>query len=210
MLFFFINISESFSQSINHSIRLLLTFKDSPLNSMISINSVISAVDTCHVKDRFTFYECLFTLDSPKTNQAGYCLPISEIQKLSLNHAIQKLSLPSVACHDFTECCNATTATSNYCFKWLKPGQDIFHRQKHYSCLPARYVTEQKSCHDHYDCLHTDPDSKTVCIKAVSDNSTRLIRITHDQGKPILYVGSIKELIYSSNSTDTDENTSTS
>ena len=163
---------------------------------MLDANSIISAVNTCEVKDRFTFYECLLKIESPKTNQMGYCLPVPDFQQLSMNYITQKLSQTDTELND---CCNATEATSNYCFKWLKiDEQKIFNRERHYSCLPARYVTEKRPCLDSYECSNAQSDS--ICIKPVSDNSTRLVKITHDKGNPVLYVGSIKELIYSSNS----------
>lgn len=36
-----------------------------------------------------------------------------------------------------------------------------------------------------------------ICAKPIWDNSTKLIRIVFETEKPILYVGSIEELIYS-------------
>lgn len=67
---------------------------------------------------------------------------------------------------------------------------------QNYACLPARVVTEKQICQENLECS----DKNSVCVKPVSDNTTKLIRIELEQNiPPILYVGSIKELLYTSN-----------
>jgi len=109
---------------------------------------------------------------------------------------------------------NATSR--NYCFKWSTSQSKlhvinifklyvffhiIFHffsshlfTFKNYACLPARLVTDKTTCREASDC----GSNLSLCVKPVWDNSTKLIRIVFESEKPLLYVGSVKELIYSS------------
>ncbi|CAF1538868.1 unnamed protein product, partial [Didymodactylos carnosus] len=60
-------------------------------------------------------------------------------------------------------------------------------------CLVARYVTDHPSCLFNSDCQGVRPDSS--CLHPFSaDNYTRLIRILHTKGPPILFVGDVHEL----------------
>lgn len=66
--------------------------------------------------------------------------------------------------------------------------------------MPARYVTDKKACTQNSDCTNNNifTQDEVSCVVPVWDNTTKLIRILHDKGQPVLYVGSLKELIYSS------------
>ena len=55
-------------------------------------------------------------------------------------------------------------------------------------------MTDKASCKEASDC----ESNLSVCVKPVWDNSTKLVRIVFESEKPLLYVGSVKELIYSS------------
>lgn len=112
---------------------------------------------------------------------------MSDILYLNSNFIVQKSDAP-----DLDECCHLNSTATNYCFKWASYKEN----KKHYACLPARFVTEKAACVEEAECgIGT---SNSVCAKPVSDNSTKLVKITHDSGSPVLYVGSISELIYSS------------
>ncbi len=59
--------------------------------------------------------------------------------------------------------------------------------------MEARTVTKHPSCLFNSDCQYQSSDSS--CVHPFSaDNITRLIRIAHNQGPLILFVGSINEL----------------
>ena len=117
------------------------------------------------------------------------------------------------------ECCPENATESNYCFKWVLKDLDkkviilkkiinnyycyfcqkISKIIKNSACLPARYVTDKRPCTQNSDCFTVLSRHESSCVMPVWDNSTKLIRILLDKDKkPILYVGSIKELIYSS------------
>jgi len=153
---------------------------------LLNVDSVIFGVDNCQVTDTFSFYECLFKIDKSAINN-GHCIPISDILYLNSNFIVQKSDAP-----DLDECCHLNSTATNYCFKWASYKEN----KRHYACLPARFVTEKAACVEDAECGIGTSDS--VCAKPVSDNSTKLVKITHDSGSPVLYVGSISELIYSS------------
>ena len=116
------------------------------------------------------------------TQSSGHCMSIYEIQKFSTNYITKKITE-----NDIFECCELNSRLSNYCFKWTH------FNEKYFSCLPARYTIEQKTCLSHSDCRV----QSNVCIQPIS-NATMLIKISHNKGKPILFVGTVNEIIYSS------------
>lgn len=61
--------------------------------------------------------------------------------------------------------------------------------------MPARLITSKSICKENDDCNLDKMNG--ICAKPIWDNSTKLIRIVFETEKPILYVGSIEELIYS-------------
>lgn len=59
--------------------------------------------------------------------------------------------------------------------------------------MEARVVTKHPSCLINSDCLSYNNDAS--CVHPFSfDNVTRLIRIGHSSGPPILFVGTIHEI----------------
>ncbi len=113
-----------------------------------------------------------------------------DILNLNSNFITQKSDAP-----DLIECCHLNTTDTNYCFKWSSAKEPIFDTniKRHYACLSARIVTGKLPCKRDLKC-----DTESVCVMPVSDNTTKLVKISHDSGTPVLYVGSISELIYSS------------
>lgn len=171
--------------------------QNSPLQSLINTNSIISNIDTCKVKNRLTYYECLLQLESANHKRTGYCMPLPEILQMSSNFGTRKNRDP-----DLNECCSSNITTSSFCFKWEnsknKILNEISQNKRHFSCLPARHVTNKATCLSNIDCMkNADAKLKVICVKPISDNSTKLVKIMHNEGGPVLYVGSINELIYS-------------
>lgn len=59
--------------------------------------------------------------------------------------------------------------------------------------MEARSVTKHPTCFINDDCQNDNSDSS--CVHPFSaDNLTRLIRIAHSSGPPILFVGTIHEI----------------
>jgi len=86
------------------------------------------------------------------------------------------------------DCCQ-NLSQKNYCF--------LFHSKQYPdqngACMEARVVTKHPSCYLNSDCQSYHAESS--CVHPFSsDNITRLIRLAHTNGPPILFVGSIHEI----------------
>ncbi|CAF1571222.1 unnamed protein product [Adineta ricciae] len=155
--------------------------KDSPIRDLLPIHSIIQAIDACHVNTSKDWYQCLRTINDRTPQQSsGYCLTQTEIQ-LHSSH----IELNQTSHHD---CCQ-NLSQKNYCF--------LFHSKQYPdqngACMEARVVIKHSSCLVNSDCQSYHEDAS--CIHPFSsDNITRLIRIAHSNGPPILFVGSIHEI----------------
>lgn len=71
-----------------------------------------------------------------------------------------------------------------------------------HSCLPARKILTGKACHSNTDCNKNstsiatvvDHSSLQLCLKPLTKNVTRVIRIGHRHGQEVLFVGEPREL----------------
>lgn len=63
-----------------------------------------------------------------------------------------------------------------------------------HACLPARTsLSGKQSCKQDTDCIETY--QQMLCIKPLTSNHTRVIRISHSRGQDVLFVGNPNELI---------------
>jgi S2P endopeptidase len=148
------------------------------LEEIFQVDSAILSINNCMVTNEYTWYECLHKLDTEILKPVGYCLSIDDITNLA----------PSLNVLNSKDCCHSNE-TQSYCFKWTS--SDMFK----YSCLPARYVSNHNFCSSQTNgCLN----DKTCAMPVSATNQTKFLKIVKDIGKPILYVGSIRELQYSS------------
>ena len=70
--------------------------------------------------------------------------------------------------------------------------------------MEARVVTKHPTCLLNSDCQNYHSDSS--CVHPFSsDNITRLIRIVHTNGPPILFVGSIHEIYRTSKQNENND-----
>ncbi|CAF2759839.1 unnamed protein product [Rotaria sp. Silwood2] len=155
--------------------------KDSPIYNLLPVHSTIQYVDGCNVNTSNDWYQCLRLIKDrhPQQNN-GYCLTQAEIQFPS-NH----IEFNQTSNYD---CCQ-NLSQKNYCF--------LYHSKQHLTqngaCMEARSVTNHPPCLLNSDCQRQGND--VSCVHPFSsDNITRLIRIVHSQGPPILFVGSINEI----------------
>ncbi|CAF0952100.1 unnamed protein product [Brachionus calyciflorus] len=144
---------------------------DSPLASSIKINSVITKIFDCDITNSYSYFQCLYKNEIESSS--GFCISSNKIYKLA-SFTIETDKV-------LNECCNLNSSMTNYCFKWKQ-------EQNSYGCLPARKVTEGKTCIKNCD--------QDICVFPISTNSTKLVRIEFDSEPAVLFVGSIKELIY--------------
>ncbi|CAF3644359.1 unnamed protein product [Rotaria sp. Silwood1] len=155
--------------------------KDSPIYNLLPIHSTIQYIDGCNVNTSNDWYQCLRLIrDRHPEQSSGYCLTQAKIQLLS-NH----IEFNQTNNYD---CCQ-NLFQKNYCF--------LYHSKQHIhqngACMEARSVTNHPPCLLNSDCHRQRNDAS--CVHPFSiDNITRLIRIVHNQGPPILFVGSINEI----------------
>ncbi|CAF1154547.1 unnamed protein product [Rotaria sp. Silwood1] len=155
--------------------------KDSPIYNLLPIHSTIQYIDGCNVNTSNDWYQCLRLIrDRHPEQSSGYCLTQTKIQLLS-NH----IEFNQTSNYD---CCQ-NLFQKNYCF--------LYHSKQHIhqngACMEARSVTNHPPCLLNSDCQRQGNDAS--CVHPFSiDNITRLIRIVHNQGPPILFVGSINEI----------------
>ncbi|XP_006815124.1 membrane-bound transcription factor site-2 protease-like [Saccoglossus kowalevskii] len=65
--------------------------------------------------------------------------------------------------------------------------------ERKYACLTARSVTDRITCSTYYDCIvHRD----MACLHPALDKNTYLLRIIHDSGPAVLFVGDPYFLTY--------------
>ncbi|XP_071503869.1 membrane-bound transcription factor site-2 protease-like [Diadema antillarum] len=108
----------------------------------------------------------------------GHCMPAGKAQLLNRAVKLYKGSGGQV------DCCR-NDSISELCFSYHL-GEDADKPEKMFTCLEARPVAELPRCRKASDCLQT---RKTVCLRPSLDNSSRLLRIAHNSGPPVLYVG---------------------
>ncbi|UJR22518.1 hypothetical protein I4U23_025568 [Adineta vaga] len=155
--------------------------KESPLSSLLPVRSIIQSIDGCVVNTSNDWYQCLRLIrDRRPQDSSGYCLTQDEIQLLS-NHIEFNQTINYDCCQNFSQ--------KNYCF--------LYH-SKQYSyqngaCMEARTITQHPPCLLNSDCQRHGSDASCV-YPFTADNITRLVRISHNQGRAILFVGSINEI----------------
>lgn len=142
----------------------------------LSIGSRLKSINGCPLLTADDWGRCLSaTVFYP---QNGYCQQIGKMQDGDNTVQLYKGLGGQV------ECCRNDSA-SDLCF-YYQIGSSQENIQKKYQCLTARKTTEAARCHKNSDCLQV---RKTVCVHPSLDNTSRLIRVLHDKGPPVLYVG---------------------
>ncbi|CAF1233906.1 unnamed protein product [Adineta steineri] len=155
--------------------------KDSPIRDLLPIYSIIQSIDACTVNTSDDWYQCLRSINDQHPQQSsGYCLTQTEIQTHSSHIELNQTT--------HYDCCQ-NLSQKNYCF--------LYHSKQYPdqngACMEARIVTKHPPCFLNSDCHSYNNDAS--CIHPFSaDNITRLIRIAHSNGPPILFVGSIHEI----------------
>ncbi|XP_078001511.1 membrane-bound transcription factor site-2 protease-like [Glandiceps talaboti] len=112
----------------------------------------------------------------------GYCMSADEIQNLNTAKSVIKAPDGSMQC-----CSN--TSLSDLCF--IYSSKEL--TDKKYACIAARPVTDRLSCKTFRDCL-VFRDMR--CLYPSLPNNTYLVRVIHDSGPALLYVGDPYLLLY--------------
>ncbi|PIK58428.1 putative membrane-bound transcription factor site-2 protease, partial [Apostichopus japonicus] len=141
-----------------------------------AVGSKLKSINGCPLLTGDDWGRCLS--DVVFYPQSGYCQQIGKIKEKDYTVQLYKGQGGQV------ECCRNDSA-SDLCF-YYKIGSSAENLEKIYQCLTARKTTEAPRCQRNSDCLQV---RKTVCLYPSLDNSSRLIRVLHDKGPPVIYVG---------------------
>ncbi|XP_054753404.2 membrane-bound transcription factor site-2 protease-like [Lytechinus pictus] len=136
----------------------------------------VTSINGCPVYNTETWTQCLRGVVFYPV--FGHCMPAGKAQQLNKAVKLYKGSGGEI------ECCR-NDSVAELCFSY-RLGEEAEKPEKMYACLEARPVIELPRCHKASDCLQT---RKMVCLHPSLDNSSRLLRVAHNSGPPVLYVG---------------------
>lgn len=203
---YFLSISLSMWLSpffiINEGVLVTYISPESSIASRLPVGDTIQHVNSCPVRNTQDWYDCLLTIQNSPVE--GYCNPQNYIKthNTSLAELTENYGEP--------DCCN-DTSSYRFCF-WYQTailpttdsiGQKLFNANRsirtsleyiskftEHSCLPARQVLSGTLCQNNTDCLNTGD----LCLKPLTKNTTRVIRLSHKKGREVLFVGEPREL----------------
>lgn len=133
----------------------------------------------------------MFNIISDSNFLESYRYANFSIEIISNIFSFENLEYNQTTNHD---CCQ-NLSEKLYCFLYQPDSSSI---NPSGACLAARTAINHPTCFSNADCQQLTSDS--FCLRPFSaDNVTRLIRISHDQGPTILFVGSIIEISRTSN-----------
>lgn len=139
----------------------------------------------------------------------GYCNPLNYIKT-------HNTSLPSLTMNfGEPDCCN-DTSSYRFCFWYqLKTKPPSFVQRllstnvlirissehnstfTEHACLPARQtISAENTCKINQDCStgHSRSPYRNICLKPLTKETTRVIKIQHRKGQAVLFVGDPREL----------------
>lgn len=171
----------SFGYILNRGAVILELLKDSPIQDSFTIGDYITSVDNCVVRNVEDWRRCLKkTLGNP---QNGYC---TDTMTMTRKNSFK--GHDAYVSNKVQDCCGNLTA-SRFCFSYQST-----LGQKGFSCLPARGVVSERTCDSPSDC---NGIGENVCLHPSLDNTSRLIKIAHNEGNDVLFVGDPHVLHYS-------------
>lgn len=149
--------------------------QDSVLAGKLEEGSIITKVNGCPILSTSDWQACVERVSV--TPQTGYC-----VAEEMMHNKKSYIENQTTLLEDGTrECCDANTL-SDICFRVLftQPRQSV------YKCLTARIVSARKTCSNSRDCKETQEHG---CVFPAVSNPIKLVRITHNRGKDVLFLG---------------------
>lgn len=183
------------------------SFQKSSIVNRLPIGDVVTHINNCPVRTSEDWYNCLLRTQTEPGE--GYCNPTNYLK-------LHNTSLPSLTVNfGEPDCCN-DSSSYRFCFWYLSPpkvtslSQKLFNanvlvRTSHeynskfteHACLPARKILSGQACHANNHCAtasnHTEHEEK-LCLFPLTENTTRVIRLRHNKGLEVLFVGQPREL----------------
>ena len=144
---------------------------------------VISAVNSCPVYTTSDWYNCIEGIATK--SQPGYCVYVDVLDR-EKSFADNQTHLTDDGTR---ECCN-DNSQSDICF------QVVYGKGKPstFKCLTARTVSAREVCLNSRDCKGV---VDYACVFPAVSSQSRLIRISHTDGKDALFLGDPRALHYS-------------
>ncbi|XP_070567496.1 membrane-bound transcription factor site-2 protease-like isoform X2 [Ptychodera flava] len=138
------------------------------------------SINGCSINKEEDWSMCI--IDAIHQPTRGYCMSLDEINQLNTAKKVFKSVDGSIQC-----CSN--TSLADLCFTYSSKGAS----DKKHACVAARPVTDRVSCSTYRDCIvYRD----MACLHPSLPNNTYLLRILHDSGPAVLYVGDPHLLLY--------------
>lgn len=150
------------------------------LAGKIKPGDVISSVNSCPVENDMDWFKCLDEVHF--SGQGGYCVS----QQLMADKPSFSLNQTTLAEDGSRECCEKDSL-SDICFKLVYGG----HRPSIYKCLRARTVTARMPCTNVRECMGV---SEHACVFPTLSTPAKLLRISHDGGEDVLFLGDPRAL----------------
>lgn len=152
----------------------------SVLAGKIKPGDVISLVNSCPVESEADWIKCLEELHF--SSQGGYCVS----QQLMVDAPSLTLNQTILAEDGSRECCKKDSL-SDICFRLVFGGQ----HPSVYKCLRARTVTARRTCTNARECTGV---SEHACVFPTLSSPAKLLRISHDGGDDVLFLGDPRAL----------------
>ncbi|KAL3316436.1 Membrane-bound transcription factor site-2 protease [Cichlidogyrus casuarinus] len=177
----------------------------------LTLGDAIVRINSCSVSNQTDWIKCL---QEAHAKPVGYCVSGSYLSSVSAyqspwKRTLQAIALskseekskselmefgpqlsppPTPALMEIGDCCSSERASTHMCFVY-----NAASRAKNLTtrvCLPARSVTERKSCYTTADCSPSASLAegfpvtiRPICVlPSPSDNLTRLVRLQHKRG----------------------------
>ena len=155
---------------------------DSVLIDKLKPGGVLTAINSCPVYSSTEWYNCIEDVSS--SLQPGYCVSLDLLGR----HTSFAINQTTLAEDGTRECCSKDSQ-SDICFHAMY-GKG---RPSAFKCLTARAVSSRETCFHARDCKGV---ADYACVFPAVSSTTRLVRISHTEGKDVLYLGDPRGLPY--------------
>ncbi|VDK60175.1 unnamed protein product [Anisakis simplex] len=201
----------------NNGVLIMDVSKESGLNggSGLHKGDVLNEINGCKVMNINDWYKCIELLRNKPFS--GYCVPYNDVSPYITNKVKLLNDVELECCGENLSQSDDIPSSSHVCFQFRRTDllnvskalsssstyknteslkfENILNggEQMQYACLAARFVTEHQQC----DELSTCETNGSLCVYPSLFNETSLLRLlTVYSSKPILFIGSIYELVY--------------
>lgn len=149
--------------------------RDSVLADKLEPGHIITKLNGCPISSTMDWMECVDL--TSVTIQSGYC-----VAEEMMHNRPSFLQNQTLLAEDGTRECCKEGSLSDICFH-------VFYsqpRQSTYRCLTARIVSARKTCSNSRDCKEM---LEHGCVFPAIAHPSKLVRISHNKGKDVLFLG---------------------